>query len=206
MRILRHVKDNGGGALGNVTMTGLHGAIAKEISACDDGSPTALHSNDAMMNFSPVVLMVWILYLVAYSWWWLRSPLPMYKPPSPTGLGMVLPRANDGPEVTEEVPSKRKLLWMLRRIMGRLNRAQRAGNRGKQLRLFQSKKRAAYVGSTDPERTRISQILEETDDELTEDDEFPSQRYDGDMTHNAVLNSYHDFKCYMTLLEHTTFS
>ena len=37
-------------------------------------------------------------------------------------------------EVTEEVPLEGKLLWMLQRMMGCLKRAERAGNRGKQLR------------------------------------------------------------------------
>ena len=62
----------------------------------------------------------------------------MYQPPPAAQVNLML-NERDEPEVTEEVALEGKLLWMLKRIMGRLTRAERSGDSGRQLRFFQSK-------------------------------------------------------------------
>ena len=49
------------------------------------------------------------------------------------------------------------------------------------------------------------QQLEQTDDELSADDESPLHNFYGDMAHHAVTTNYADFKAYMVLLEHNPY-
>ena len=40
---------------------------------------------------------------------------------------------------------------------------------------------------------------------MSADDDSPHHSYEVDMTHNAVLSNYMDFKAYMVLLQHNTY-
>ena len=94
--------------------------------------------------------------------------------------------------------------------MGRLKRAERGGNRGKQLKYFQAKawllSCLSHVHETNhAEKLRMIGQIEETYEEISEDDESPHHGYDADMEHNEVVGCALDFKAYVTILERNTY-
>ena len=99
---------------------------------------------------------------------------------------------------------------MLIRMMGRLKGAERNGNRGKQLKYYQAKawllSCLAHVHEvTRAEKLRMQSQVEEAYEELSEDDESPHHRFDGDMSHNEIVAYAKDFKAYISLFEHNTY-
>ena len=77
------------------------------------------------------------------------------------------------------------MLWLLVRVMGRLKRAERAGNRGKQMKYFQAKSWLlsclAHVREINhAEKLRMTAQIEETCEEISEDDESLHHDYDAD--------------------------
>ena len=55
------------------------------------------------------------------------------------------------------------------------------------------------------EKLRMTAQIEETYDEISDDDESPHHAFDDDMVHNEVVTCARDFRAYLTLLEHNTY-
>ena len=89
-----------------------------------------------MIPFTTLVLTAWSLALGGYTWYWLRQPLkPVIFPPTTLAAHATEPE----PQVNEDLQIEGSLLVALRRINGRLERAQRRGNIGQGMKYMQSR-------------------------------------------------------------------
>ena len=198
----------GHGALAAAGLEAAAGALmTTQMMGCDAELNTLGH--DSGTDVPVLFLTIWTLCLATYSWWWMRKTTAIYRAPPPPEV-TIAQRAQEEPELTEEAPLEGKILWMLVRTMGRLKRAERNGNRGKQLKYFQAKawllSCLAHVHEVNrAEKLRMQSQVEEVYEELSEDDESPHHRFDADMSHNEILAYSKDFKAYMTLFEHNTY-
>ena len=206
-----HQEEREGRGHGALAAVGLQAAAASmmttQLAGCDSGSDA--HRSEKGADLSVVFLATWTLCLAAYSWWWLRRPTVAYQAPPPPQVSMVQ-QSRDEPEVTEETPIEGKLLWLLKRMMGRLKCAERGGNRGKQLKYFQAKawllSCLTHVHETNhAEKLRMMSQIEETYEDISEDDDSPHHGYDADMEHNEVVGCALDFKAYVAILERSTY-
>jgi hypothetical protein len=135
-----------------------------------------------------------------YTWYWLRRPImPVHFPP--TDFSVQTGAAE--PEVHEDLQIERMLLVALKRINGRLERAQRQGNNGQSMKYMQSRtwllSCVSYYADCSPvERTRMAS-------NLSDDDESPQHGLGEDEKNHALVEADKAFKAMMSLLEYDTF-
>ena len=129
--------------------------------------------------------------------------------PAPQDLSL---RSKDGgpdPHVDETPPLQGLLLFTLRMINGRLERARQHGNNGLVMRHHQSRTWllsciSHFPDSSPQEREHIREIIEETCD-LSDDDESPWHNRDELEMQLAISMNHKAFEHTMGLLEYDTY-
>ena len=110
------------------------------------------------------------------------------------------------PEVNEDPQIEGKLLVALKRINGRLERAQRRGNNGQCLKHMQNRTWlsscvAHYTSCSPQERLRMAEVIADTCN-LSEDEESPQHGLGEDEKHLQLAESDMAFRAMMSLLEY----
>ena len=181
----------------------IHGIAGMTLSGCDGVYMES--SNDPMISFTTLVLTLWTMLLGGYTWYWLRRPMTEVTFP-PTDL--MRATAAPEPEVTEDLQLEGKLLVALRRINGRLRRAEKRGNRGQCLKHMQSRTWllscvSHYTSCSPAERLRMAEVVSDTCS-LSEDDESPQHNL-GEVEKNFLISEGDKaFRAMMALLEYDT--
>ena len=112
----------------------VHGVATMNLCGCD--MVDSKSSGGDMVSFTTLVLTLWTMGLGGYTLYWLRRPImPVHFPP--TILSVQAETAE--PKVHEDLQVEGMLLGALKRINGRLERAQRRGNNGQNLKYLQSR-------------------------------------------------------------------
>ena len=127
-----------------------------------------LHHDDTGHSFATMVLPIWTLCLGAYTWWWLRNPFA-WNVQQPT---------QDGPRVNEGPPIEGRMMYALRRLVGRAKRAEQSRTGGNTMKYTQSLSWLIscithFNGNRQGERQRMREILEETLSALSDDESSP---------------------------------
>ena len=159
-----------------------------------------------------MVLTLWTLGLGAYTWYWLRQPLRMvqFPQPAPQDLSVRSQCGGRDPQVDDTRPLEGLLMLALRRVHGRLQRAQRTGNNGKTLKYYQGRSWtlscvAHFPDSSSDERARMLEIFKQTMEEFSDDDESPTHGLGEDEMHAAVQAAKTAFCNVMELLQYERF-
>jgi len=112
----------------------VHGVATMNLCGCD--MVDSKSSGGDMVSFTTLVLTLWTMGLGGYTLYWFRRPImPVHFPP--TILSVQAETAE--PKVHEDLQVEGMLLVALKRINGRLERAQRRGNNGQNLKYLQSR-------------------------------------------------------------------
>ena len=182
----------------------VHGIATSNLCGCDMENPKA--SEGDMVSFTTLVLTLSPMTLGGYTWYWLRKPImPVIFPP--TDLAVQAETAE--PEVHGDPPVEGMLLVALKRINGRLERAQRWGNNGQCLRYMQSRTWLLscvvhYADSSPTEKLRMPEIVGDVSN-LNEDDESPRHGLGEDEKQLALSEADKASKAMMCLLEYDCF-
>ena len=108
---------------GRAALASMQAMLATQLQGCSsDGKP----ADGSWFSFG--VLVLWTVLLAMYTWYMLRNFKFNYAPPPPmpSTLGV-----SHGPQVTEEPMSlEGTVMWTLKRVLQRLERARRRGNQG----------------------------------------------------------------------------
>jgi len=170
------------------------------VNLCGCDIVNSKSSEGDMVSFTTLVLTLWTMALGEYTWYWLRRPImPVHFPP--TDFSVQTGAAE--PEVREDLQTERMLLVALKRINGRLERAQRQGNNGQSMKYMQSRtwllSCVSYYADCSPvERTRMAS-------NLSDDDESPQHGLGEDEKNHALVEADKAFKSIMNLLEYDRF-
>ena len=182
----------------------VHGIATSNLCGCDMENPKT--SEGDMVSFTTLVLTLWTMALGGYTWYWLRKPImPVIFPP--TDLAVQAETAE--PEVHEDPPVESMLLVALKRINGRLERAQRRGNNRQCLHYMQSRTwllscEAHYTDSSPTEKLCMADIVGDVSN-LSEDDESLRHGLVEDEKQLALSEADKAFKAMMCLLEYDRF-
>jgi hypothetical protein len=111
--------------------------------------------------------------------------------------------------VHEDLQIEGMLLVALKRINGRLERAQRRGNNGQSMKYMQSRtwllSCVSHCADCSPaERTRMAEVIVDVSN-LSDDDESPQHGLGEDETNHALVEADKAFKNIMSLLEYDRF-
>ena len=182
----------------------VHGVAGMGLCGCDIGDLET--SNINMIPFTILVLTAWSLALGGCTWYWLRQPVrPVVFPPTTLATHETEPE----PQVSEDLQIEGNLLVALRRIHGRLERAQRRGNIGQGMKHMQNRTWllscvAHYTSCSPQERLRMAEVIADTCN-LSEDDESPQHRLGEDEKHLQLAEADKAFRAIMALLEYDKF-
>ena len=180
----------------------VHGVAGMTLCGCDIGD-IEISNNSSVIPFTTLVLTAWSLALGGYTWYWLRQPVrPVFFPPTT----LATHAAEAEPQVNEDLQLEGSLLVALRRINGRLERAQRRGNIGQGMKHMQSRTWllscvAHYASCSPQERLRMTEVIADTCN-LSEDDESPQHGLGDDERHLQLAQADKAFRAIMALLEY----
>ena len=159
------------------------------------------------ISFTTMVLTLWTLSLGAYTWYWLRQPIRTVHIPqsAPQDVALRTGAGGQDPEDEEGPPLEGLMLLTLQRVNGRLARAERRANNGKQLKYFQLRTWLLscichFADSSTTERARMKEVIEETS-EMSDDDESPWKEGSEDEKHLALNTKATAFKQILGLLQ-----
>ena len=172
----RHAVNSG--LSSGVATAFVHGVAATQLCGCDSNGPKGNWGEGVSSSRSP------------------------YFQPNDLAVRSV---AAD-PGVHEEPPIEGFLLLTLRRVNGRLERAQRSGNNGKIVRFLQSRTWLLSCISHLPEssiaeKLRIREVINETND-MNEDEDSPHHGLGEPEKLAAVMMAHKAFGCFVGLLEY----
>ena len=182
----------------------VHGVAGMSLCGCNIGDLET--SNINIIPFTTLVLTAWSLSLGGYTWYWLRQPMrPVIFPPTTLVTHATVPE----PQVSEDLQIEGRLLVALRRINGRLERAQRRGNIGQGMKHMQNRTWllscvAHYTSCSPQERLRMAQVIADTCN-LSEDDESPCHGLGKDERHLQLVEADKAFRAMMSFLEYDKF-
>ena len=129
--------------------------------------------------------------------------------PAPQDVALRTGADEQDPEVEEGPPLEELMLLTLQRVNGRLSRAERRANNGKQLKYFQLRTWLLscvchFADSPATERARMKEAIKEAS-EMSDDDESPWKQGSEDEKHFALNTNATAFKQILGLLQFDSF-
>ena len=127
------------------------------------------------------VLTLWTLVLGAYTWFWLRRPVMPYRPP-PVPVEAVATRPEEVPQEQQKPALGGLLLYTLKRVLGRLDRAEKSGNNGRKLKFYQLRTWTLscvghYGDSSLGDQENMRSSLMRTLEDLSDDENSPTHSW-----------------------------
>eukprot|EP00435_Cladocopium_sp_Y103_P056322 s627_g19.t1 len=177
----------------------LQGLMATQLQGCHSGDLSPIQAS----NFSLMFLCTWTVLLISYSWWCMRA-----GPAVATGsMGhqdhavMHLQLPPDPFVHNPDLYLEGVTTWMLKRVLGRLDRAKANGNNGKMRKYQQGvvwlQRTLARIPDADGDDRRALFRALTIDDELSEDDESPSWNA-GDNMKELWIKQHYDVHSFFT--------